>query len=106
MTSLDENPQDPFEPIAVIGLSALLPDADDITTFWQNILDAKVSFKTVPSDRWIESDFGSRVAQKMSTKTKRIPKLEVGLKDLNLIGAGGEYPLVLFCKLTRRNFGP
>ena len=57
MASLDENPQDPFEPIAVIGLSALLPDADDITAFWQNILDAKVSFKTVPSDRWIESDF-------------------------------------------------
>ena len=35
--------QGPFEPIAVIGLGALMPDAQDIDAFWKNILDAKVS---------------------------------------------------------------
>ena len=34
----DEKPQDPFEPIAVIGVAALLPDAPDMDTFWNNIL--------------------------------------------------------------------
>ncbi|MEE2811532.1 MAG: beta-ketoacyl synthase N-terminal-like domain-containing protein, partial [Candidatus Thermoplasmatota archaeon] len=75
MTSLDENPQDPFEPIAVIGLSALLPDADDITAFWQNILDAKVSFKTVPSDRWIESDFWVEGGPKNVDENKTYSKI-------------------------------
>ncbi len=57
MTTLDEPPQDPFEPIAVVGISALFPDSPDVNSFWQNILDAKVSLKEVPSNRWIESDF-------------------------------------------------
>ena len=45
MTILDENPQDPFEPIAVIGIAALLPDAQNVDVFWANILSAKVSLK-------------------------------------------------------------
>jgi len=45
--------QGPFEPIAVIGVSALMPDAPDIETFWQNILDAKVSIREIPEHRWI-----------------------------------------------------
>ncbi|MEC7625713.1 MAG: beta-ketoacyl synthase N-terminal-like domain-containing protein, partial [Candidatus Thermoplasmatota archaeon] len=44
--------QGPFEPIAVIGLGALMPDAHDIEAFWQNILDAKVSIRTLPDGRW------------------------------------------------------
>ena len=44
--------QGPFEPIAVIGLGALMPDAHDIDAFWQNILDAKVSIRTLPEGRW------------------------------------------------------
>ena len=42
--------QGPFEPIAVIGLGALMPDAADIEAFWQNVLDAKVSIPDVA--RW------------------------------------------------------
>ena len=44
--------QGPFEPIAVVGISALMPDAPDIDAFWQNILDAKVSIRTLRDDRW------------------------------------------------------
>ena len=44
--------QAPFEPIAVIGMAALMPDADSIDQFWQNIIDAHVSIKEVSKDRW------------------------------------------------------
>ena len=57
MTILDENPQDPFEPVAVIGVATLLPDALDVDAFWSNILSAKVSIKEVPDHRWVSSDF-------------------------------------------------
>ncbi len=44
--------QAPFEPIAVIGMSALMPDAKNGVEFWQNIIDAHVSIKEVPAGRW------------------------------------------------------
>ena len=44
--------QAPFEPIAVIGMAALMPDADTIEEFWQNIIDAHVSIKEVDKIRW------------------------------------------------------
>ena len=39
--------QELFEPIAVIGLGALMPDAKDVEAFWQNIKQGKVSIKDV-----------------------------------------------------------
>jgi acyl transferase domain-containing protein/acyl carrier protein len=44
--------QAPFEPIAVIGMAALMPDAISIDQFWQNIIEAHVSIKEVSTDRW------------------------------------------------------
>ena len=44
--------QSPFEPVAVIGMAALMPDATSIEQFWQNIIDAHVSIKEVPKYRW------------------------------------------------------
>ena len=44
--------QAPFEPIAVIGMAALMPDADSIEAFWQNIIDSHVSIREVPDYRW------------------------------------------------------
>lgn len=42
---------DPFNgKIAVVGLGALLPDAKNVQSFWQNILDKKVSIKPMPED--------------------------------------------------------
>ena len=43
--------QGPFEPIAVIGLGALMPDAHNIDVFWKNILEAKVHWP-LPEGRW------------------------------------------------------
>ncbi|MCH1411546.1 MAG: polyketide synthase, partial [Candidatus Poseidoniaceae archaeon] len=44
--------QGPFEPIAIIGCSALMPDAEDTASFWQNIIDAHVSIRDLPEGRW------------------------------------------------------
>ena len=57
ITTADGKPCDgleqaPFEPIAVIGMAALMPDATSIEQFWQNIIDAHVSIKEVTKDRW------------------------------------------------------
>ena len=52
--------QSPFEPIAVIGMAALMPDATSIEEFWQNIIDAHVSIKEVSKDRWDPNLLGKR----------------------------------------------
>ena len=49
--------QGPFEPIAVIGLSCILPDSPDIDTFWDNVINAHVSIKDLPDERWDLQDF-------------------------------------------------
>ena len=54
---LDEIPQQSFAPIAIVGVSALLPDAPDISSFWNNVLNAHVSIKEVPKERWNSADF-------------------------------------------------
>ncbi len=57
MTTADGKPveglnQGPFEPIAVIGVAALMPDAENIDQFWQNVIDQKVSITQIPEGRW------------------------------------------------------
>ena len=49
--------QGPFEPIAVVGMSCILPDSPDIESFWKNVLQAHVSIKDVPNSRWNPTDF-------------------------------------------------
>ncbi len=40
------------EPVAIVGLGAILPDAPDVATFWANLQAAKYSVRDVPPDRW------------------------------------------------------
>jgi len=44
--------QAPFEPIAIVGCSAIMPDALSAEAFWQNIIEARVSIREVPEGRW------------------------------------------------------
>ena len=39
-------------PIAVVGVAAIMPDAPDATTFWQNLRDGRYSISDVPAERW------------------------------------------------------
>ena len=81
MAVLKENPQDPFEPIAVIGVSALLPDAPDVEAFWRNVLDARVSLKDVPEGRWTESDFHVEGGPKNVEENKTYCKIGGWVED-------------------------
>ena len=40
------------EPIAIVGLAAIMPDAPDATAFWENIKTGRYSISDVPPDRW------------------------------------------------------
>jgi malonyl CoA-acyl carrier protein transacylase len=39
-------------PVAIVGVGAVLPDAPDAQTFWQNIRTGWSSIREVPGDRW------------------------------------------------------
>ena len=38
--------------IAIVGMGAVLPDAFDVPTFWENIVNKRYSITDVPEDRW------------------------------------------------------
>lgn len=40
------------ERIAIVGMGCVLPDADDLATFWENIITGRNSISEVPSHRW------------------------------------------------------
>ncbi len=40
------------ERVAVVGLSAHLPDAPDLATFWDNLMNGRDSIREVPATRW------------------------------------------------------
>jgi malonyl CoA-acyl carrier protein transacylase len=47
------------EPIAIVGMGCVLPDAPDVATFWANILAGKSSVQEVTKDRWDPDVFWS-----------------------------------------------
>ena len=101
---LDESPQDPFEPVAIVGVGAILPDSHNAETFWQNVINAKVSFENVPEERWAVSDHWQEGGPKISLKERRILEL-VHSKDLNLIGNAGGSLQVHYLRLILVNSG-
>ena len=40
------------KPVAVVGLGAIMPDAEDAASFWENIKTGRYSISEVPEDRW------------------------------------------------------
>ncbi|MDW8318876.1 MAG: beta-ketoacyl synthase N-terminal-like domain-containing protein, partial [Anaerolineae bacterium] len=43
--------------IAIVGLGAILPDAPNAPTFWQNIKNKRYSITEVPPERWSIADY-------------------------------------------------
>ncbi|MCC7126595.1 MAG: 3-oxoacyl-ACP reductase, partial [Acidobacteria bacterium] len=44
-------------PIAVVGLASLLPGSDDLTGFWQSLIEARDCFSDVPEQHWRIEDY-------------------------------------------------
>ena len=89
--------QGPFEPIAIIGIGALMPDAKNSDEFWSNIVNSKVSIKDVSEGRWPGDigSFGAKEGQEISMKVSLIQKSEPLSRALNLIGEDGDNHPVL-----------
>ena len=43
---------EPTRAVAIVGVGAVLPDAPDVATFWQNIQAGRYSISDVKPDRW------------------------------------------------------
>ncbi|HEX2784573.1 MAG TPA: type I polyketide synthase, partial [Ilumatobacteraceae bacterium] len=56
------------EPIAIVGVGAILPDAPDAATFWNNIEQGRYSVTEVQADRW-DSDLYFDADHKAPGKT-------------------------------------
>nr|MBC8518533.1 type I polyketide synthase [Euryarchaeota archaeon] len=78
---LDEVPQQPFAPIAIVGQAALLPDAPNIDEFWNNVLNAKVAIREVPPDRWNPDDFWIEGEPGNATEGKTYSKIGAFVED-------------------------
>jgi len=44
-------------PKSVVGMASLMPDAKELNTFWDNIVEKMVSIVDVPEDRWSIDDY-------------------------------------------------
>ena len=44
-------------PVAIIGVGAIMPDANDAAAYWQNIVSGRYSIREVPARRWSIDDY-------------------------------------------------
>ncbi len=59
-TAATEEPGPPPRPavdVAIVGMSALFPDATDPGTFWANVVAGVNSIREVPRERWSQEEF-------------------------------------------------
>ena len=45
------------KPIAIVGMSGVMPQSEDLEEFWQNLRDSKDLVTVVPPDRWRWEDY-------------------------------------------------
>ncbi|WP_426448177.1 SDR family NAD(P)-dependent oxidoreductase [Paenibacillus sp. S-38] len=70
------SPQDPLsrpknEPVAIIGVSAVMPGADNLEELWESLLTGKDAIGEIPADRWDwRSYYGDPVKETNKTQVK------------------------------------
>ncbi len=70
----------PKKAIAIIGLGAILPDANNVTSFWNNLLSARYSITDIPGDRW---DVNLYYSPDRSDQNKSYTKIGAFVRDYN-----------------------
>lgn len=69
------------EPIAIVGMSGLFPDADNVDAFWDNVSRGRDSVADIPSDRgWRIDDYFDAKPQ---TRGKTYVRRAAFLKDID-----------------------
>jgi FkbH-like protein len=60
-----------YEPIAIVGVSGVMPGSKDLVEFWDNIKEGKDLIREVPKDRWDwESYYGDPTREYNKTNVK------------------------------------
>ncbi|RXE59184.1 type I polyketide synthase [Acetivibrio mesophilus] len=72
----------PEERIAIVGMGALLPDANNVDLFWSNILSKKVSIREVPDsilsrDIYYDRDAFGKINKKDKSYTRIVAPVDV-----------------------------
>src|SRR5579864_2027432 len=44
-------------PIAIVGMSGIMPESDDVDEFWENLKNSKDMISVIPPERWRWEDF-------------------------------------------------
>ncbi|HKP96343.1 MAG TPA: SDR family NAD(P)-dependent oxidoreductase [Fibrobacteria bacterium] len=58
-------------PIAVVGMSGVMPQSDDLEEFWENLREARNLVTEIPRDRWKWEDFeGDPLKERNKTNSK------------------------------------
>ncbi|PGD97837.1 SDR family NAD(P)-dependent oxidoreductase [Bacillus wiedmannii] len=52
ITGIQEEPMKKLEPIAIIGMSGIMPQSKDLNIFWEHLLKEKDLISEIPTDRW------------------------------------------------------
>ncbi|WP_438432127.1 SDR family NAD(P)-dependent oxidoreductase [Gorillibacterium sp. sgz500922] len=59
------------EPVAVIGMSGVMPQSDDLEEFWRNLIGQRDLISEIPKDRWDwEAIYGEPNGQSFQTNVK------------------------------------
>jgi polyketide synthase PksL len=72
------------EPIAIIGMQAVLPQSKDIQTFWENIVAGKDLISEIPKERW---DSNAYYGDSKSDATKTNSKWAGLINDFDMFDA-------------------
>ena len=70
--AVTRRPSRPLEPIAIIGLGGVLPDADGVPAFWKSLLDGTDTAREVPSARWSVDNYYDPDPSRLDTTYTRI----------------------------------
>lgn len=54
------------EPIVIVGMSGVMPDAENVEEYWNNLIEHKDCIRTIPKDRWNWEDYNKTPEQTIS----------------------------------------
>ena len=75
----ETEPRKQDDPIAIIGMSCLFPKANDLETFWQNIINKVDCIEEIPQDQW---DWSSLYSEDALARDKIYSKWGGFLRDI------------------------
>ena len=68
---MSQAPKPDFEPIAIVGMACLFPDASSIAEYWENIRQGKDSIGDIPASHWSPEDYYDADPKEKITLTRK-----------------------------------